>query len=118
MKNKIQTKDFKLISTKVFLLCLFIAIGSSQVFAQYNYVTMENGKEIKLSIPCNFSVMTSSINLSQGRSNFNAELGKSYANIYMLTSMKISSRGLSGNFLIEIPFSYYNYQSKITIQNN
>ena len=57
MKSKLKTKDFKLISTQVFLLCLLMAFGSSKVFSQCNYVTNETANNKKISIPCDFPVL-------------------------------------------------------------
>jgi hypothetical protein len=36
-----------------------LAFGSGKAFSQCNYVTTENGKETKLSIPCDFPVLVS-----------------------------------------------------------
>ena len=75
--NNYQIKiDFKLASTKVFLLCLFLAFGSGKAYSQCNYVTTNNGKETKLSIPCNFPFVKITENRAQDMMNFKAESEK------------------------------------------
>lgn len=107
MNNYQITIDFKLASTKVFLLCLFMVLGSSKAFSQCNYVTTENGKETKLSIPCNFPVLLSSSKPEQDRSNFNAELEKWYSNNPTLKNIVLTPMSHSSDQFVEIPFSSY-----------
>lgn len=110
MKSKLKTKDFKLISAKVFLLCLLLAFGSSKAFSQCNYVTTENGKETKLSIPCDFPVMINTGNYQNDKSAFDTKLTL-WKNLH--PSVKVDSdiflpKSDPNNTFIEIPLINFN----------
>ena len=107
--NNYQNKiDFRLASTKVFLICLFMAFGSSKAFSQCTYVTTENGMETKLSIPCNFPVLESIVGAADmEQTSFDLNIKKWHANNPTLSSVNLTPRAVGGNYHIEIPFSNY-----------
>jgi len=84
-----------------------MAFGSSKAFAQCTYVTIENGKETKISIPCDFPVLLSSNKPEQDRNNFNAELEKWFSNNPTLKNIVLTPMSAPGKQFIEIPFSSY-----------
>ncbi len=100
--------DFRLASTKVFLLCLLLAFGSSKAFAQCNYVTTENGKETRLNIPCDFPVKTRTGDTSLSESNFKTELLVWQTANPTLKNIVVYPTANPCNMFIEIPLSNYN----------
>ncbi len=122
MNSNHKTKDFKLISAKVFLLCLLLAFGSSKAFSQCNYVTTENGKETKLSIPCDFPVKISYDELNVDQINFDKEILKwKNANPTLKSLVLIPSNTKTENISIQISIAEYNkfdFEKKKVIDSN
>lgn len=108
-KNNHKKMDFKLISTKVLLLCLLLAFGSSKAFSQCNYVTTENGKETKLSIPCDFPVKVVKPGAADTeQTSFDMELGKWFASNPKFKNIVLTPIvNTSINSKIEISISEY-----------
>lgn len=106
--NNYQIKiDLKLISTKVFLLCLLLAFGSNKAFAQCNYVTMENGKETKLSIPCDFPVYLNTNNKNFDKNTFKTATQNWFSKDAYMIELK-ATLAKSSLINLEIPLSEYN----------
>jgi hypothetical protein len=97
MKIKFTKTGFKFIITQVFLLSLLLVLVTNKTKAQCTYVTTENGKETKLSIPCDFPVLLNTNKPEQDRSNFNAELEKWYSNNPALKNVILTPMSHSGN---------------------
>jgi len=112
MKKNLKKTDFKLIATKVFLLCLFLAFGSSKAFSQCNYITTENGKENKLNIPCDFPIKVSTENDVNDQSNFDKKLTMWYSENPQLKNLDFAREAYYDNRVIEIPI---NYDNQLTI---
>jgi hypothetical protein len=107
MKINYKKTNLRFVLSQVVLLCLFMALGSSKAFAQCTYVTIENGKETKISIPCDFPVLLSSNKPEQDRNNFNTELEKWYSNNPTLKNIILTPMSHPSDQFIEIPFSSY-----------
>ena len=107
MNNYLQKKDFKLISTKVILLCLFLAIGSSKAFSQCNYVITENGEETKLSIPCDFPVYLNTDNTNFDKNTFKIATQNWFSKDAYMIELK-ARLAKSQKLNLEIPLVEYN----------
>jgi hypothetical protein len=108
MKSKLKTKDFMLASTKFFFFCLLMAFGSSKAFAQCTYVTIEDGKETKISIPCDFPVKYRLENSDLAEKQFKSELLAWQTANPNLKDVMVYPIVNNGNVFIEIPLSNYN----------
>ncbi len=108
MKINYQKTNLRFVLSQVILLCLFMAIGSSKAFAQCNYVTIENGKETKISIPCDFPVKYRLGNSELAEKQFKSELLVWQTANPNLKDVMVYPIVNNGNVFIEIPLTNYN----------
>jgi hypothetical protein len=107
MKINYKKTSLRFVLSQVVLLCLFMAFGSSKAFAQCNYVTTENGKETKISIPCDFPVKYNTNNPELDKQNFKEETQKWFSKDASMLELK-ATLAKSPNLQLEIPIVEYN----------
>ena len=119
MKSKISKIDFKLYTTKIFIISLSLAFGIGKAYSQCNYIITENGAETKIGIPCDFPVKISYDELNVDQINFEKEITKWKIINPTFQSLNFNpSNTKSQNNSIQIPISEYNkfdFEKKIVI---
>ncbi len=85
-----------------------LAFGNSKAFSQCNYVSVADGKETKLSIPCDFPVKISYDELNVDQINFDKEILKWKNANPTLKSLVLIPTSKVENISIQIAISEYN----------
>jgi len=98
-----EKKITRLILMQVVLLGFSLLFNSTNAFSQCTAVKSENGKVVRVTIPCDFPIATVA-----DTSSMTQALDTWYSKNPTLQNVVITPMSAPGNTIIEIPFTIYN----------